>query len=239
MAGIIPSLTDATCNSHNALRNISGYACGVTFSFKDSENPPDMHYGVVSLQRCCDKVNAPVLRIPGNTGCEMQFCTVDPVTSSYTETVQYGYATGTGTAAQTPAPYVTEGARIGPPEEVENCIKFVYEGDLPDNVSDQISDALGWSVVRFYDDELPLKDVSTAILASPAPPSWTSAAANPWDKLISSSGATTTPTSTSSSQATPSSSAHRVGAYAIQRDWMGLKVWAIAAVAMMGLVVAF
>jgi hypothetical protein len=85
MAGI--GWSDATCNTHNALRNISDYACGVTFSFKDSENPPDMHYGVVSLQRCCDEVNAPVMRIPGNTGCEIQFCLVEAVTSSYTETV--------------------------------------------------------------------------------------------------------------------------------------------------------
>ncbi|KAI1749095.1 hypothetical protein F4782DRAFT_316496 [Xylaria castorea] len=238
MAGIAPSLMDATCNTHNALRNISGYACGVTFSFKDSENPPDMHYGVVSLQKCCDKVNASVLRIPGNTGCEIQYCLVDPVTSSYTETVQYAYATGTGTAAQTPAPYVTESARIGPPPEVENCMGFVYKGDLPDDVSDQVSDASSWSVVRFYDDELPPEEVSAAVLASPAPASWTSAAANPWDKLLSSSGATATPTSTSSSQSTPSSSAHRVGGYSIQRDRIGLEVWAIAAVAMMGLVVA-
>ncbi|KAI0453507.1 hypothetical protein F5B21DRAFT_279243 [Xylaria acuta] len=238
MAGIAPGLMDATCNSHNALRNISGYACGVTFLFKDSENPPDMHYGVVSLQRCCDKVDAPVLRIPGNTGCEIQFCVVDPITSSYTETVHYAYATGTGTAAQTPAPYVTEDARIGPPSEVENCMSFVYEGDLPDDVSDRISDASSWSVVRFYDDELPPEEASAAVLASPAPASWTSAAANPWDALLSSSGATTTPTPTSSFQATPSSSAHRVGGYPIQREWIGIEVWAMFAIAVMGLVVA-
>ncbi|KAI0467929.1 hypothetical protein F4859DRAFT_219845 [Xylaria cf. heliscus] len=240
MAGIASSWTDATCNTHNALRNISGYACGVTFSFKNSDDPPDMHYGVVSLQKCCDKVDAPLLRIPGNTGCEIQFCVVDPVTSSYTETVRYAYATGTGTAAQTPAPYVTEGATIGPPEEVENCMRFVYEGDVPDDVADRISDASSWSVVRFYDDELPPDEVSSAVLASPAPPSWTSAAANPWDKFFSSNAATTgtAATSTPLSQHTPSSSARRVGGHSIQRDWIGLEVWAIAAVAVMGLVVA-
>ncbi|KAI0546180.1 hypothetical protein F4679DRAFT_558738 [Xylaria curta] len=238
MAGIAPSLMDATCNTHNALRNITGYACGVTFSFKDSDNPPDMHYGVVSLQKCCDKINAPVMRIPGNTGCEIQFCLAEPVTSSYTRTVQYGYATGTGTAAQTPAPYVTEDATIGPPGEVENCMSFVYEGDLPDDISDQISDASSWSVVRFYDDELPPEEVSAAVLASPAPASWTSAAANPWDEALSSSRATTTPTSISSSQAKPSSSAHRIGGSSTQHDQIGLKVWITAAIAIIGLAVA-
>ncbi|RYC55643.1 hypothetical protein CHU98_g10561 [Xylaria longipes] len=235
MAGIAPSLMDATCNSHNALRNISGYACGVTFSFRDTENPPDMHYGVVSLQKCCDKVNAPVLRIPGNTGCEIQFCVADPVTSSYTETINYAYATGTGTAAHTPPPSVTEGVRIGPPPEVENCMSFVYKGDLPDDVSDQISDASSWSVVRFYDDELPPEEESAAVLAIPAPPSWTSAAADPWDKLRSSS---VTPTSTSSSQTTPSAAADRIGGHSIQHDWIGFEMWAIAAITVIGLVVA-
>ncbi|KAI1127821.1 hypothetical protein F5Y10DRAFT_241856 [Nemania abortiva] len=238
MAGITPSWMDATCNSHNALRNISGYACGVSFSFKDPENPPDMHYGVVSLQKCCDKVNAPVLRIPGNTGCEIQFCTVEPVTSSYTETVYYGYATGSGTAAQTPAPSVTQGATIGPPSEVENCMRFVYEGDLPDDVSDQISDASSWSVVRFYDDELPPEEVSTAVLASPAPPSWTSAAVDPWDKFFSTSSPTTTPAPTSTSQTTTSSSGCRGVIYPVESAKAGFKVWAIAIVAMVGFVVA-
>ncbi|KAI0871215.1 hypothetical protein GGS24DRAFT_69039 [Hypoxylon argillaceum] len=235
MAGIAPSLMDATCNSHNALRNISGYACGVSFSFKDPENPPDMHYGVVSLQKCCDKVNASVLRIPGNTGCEIQFCTVEPVTSSYTETIHYGYATGSGTAAQTPAPSVTQGARIGPPSEVEDCMRFVYEGDLPDDIADQISDASSWSVVRFYDDELPLDEVSAAVLASPAPPSWTSAAANPWDQ---SSASTTTPAPTSSSQTTFPSSGRRGVGYPIELDQPGFRLWAIVAIAVMGFVIA-
>ncbi|KAI0097336.1 hypothetical protein GGR51DRAFT_541411 [Nemania sp. FL0031] len=228
MAGIVPSLMDTTCNSHNALRNISGYACGVSFSFKDPDNPPDMHYGVVSLQKCCDKVNAPVLRIPGNTGCEIQFCTVEPVTSSYTETIYYGYATGSGTAAQTPAPSVTQGATVGPPSEVENCMRFVYEGDLPDDVADQISDASSWSVVRFYDDELPPAEVSAAVLASPAPPSWTSAAVDPWDKFLSSGTSTTTPTPTSSSQTTSSSSGRRGISYPVEPSPIGFKVCATA-----------
>ncbi|KAI1272295.1 hypothetical protein F5Y07DRAFT_307387 [Xylaria sp. FL0933] len=239
MAGIASSLTDATCNSHNAFRNISGYACGVTFSFKDPENPPDMHYGVVSLQRCCDKVKAPVLRIPGNTGCEIQFCEVDPVTSSYTETVVYGYATGSGTAAHTPSPTVTEGARIGPPEEVEDCMRFVYEGDLPADISSEVVGASSWSVVRFYDDELPPEDVRAAVLASSAPPSWTSAAANPFDKWLSNDTPTSTPTSASSPGTMPSSSsARRGGSYAIESGPNGLKMWAVTAVAVLGLVIA-
>ncbi|KAF2967719.1 hypothetical protein GQX73_g5868 [Xylaria multiplex] len=187
-----------------------------------------MHYGVVSLQRCCDMANAPVLRIPGNTACEIQFCEVDAITSSYTETIYYPYTTGSGTAAHTPSPTVTQGVTIGPPEEVESCMRFVYEGDLPDDISDQISYASSWSVVRFYDDELRSEEVSAAVLASPAPPSWTSAAANPWDKWLSS---TASPTPTSLSETTPSSSACRGVSYPIELSQAHLKVWAIIAVA--------
>ncbi|KAJ8119534.1 hypothetical protein ONZ43_g3533 [Nemania bipapillata] len=175
-----------------------------------------MHYGVVSLQTCCDKVNAPVLRIPGNTGCEIQFCVVEPVTSSYTQTIHYGYATGSGTAAQTPAPSVTQGTTIGPPIR-----------------ADQISDASSWSVVRFYDDELPPEEVSAAVVASPAPPSWTSAAADPWAQSSASTTATTLP----SSQTTPSSSGRRRATYPIEPARLGFRLWAIAAVVVMAFVV--
>ncbi|KAI3318753.1 hypothetical protein HD806DRAFT_510856 [Xylariaceae sp. AK1471] len=235
MAGIVPSLMDAKCNTHNALQNISGYACGVTFAFKDSENPPDMHYGVVSLQRCCDEVKAPLLRIPGNTGCEIQYCVVEPVTSSYTETIYYGYATGSGTAAQTPAPSVTTDARIGPPEAVTNCMLFVYEGDLPDDISEKVSDASSWSVVRFYDDELPPEDVSAAVLASPAPPSWTSAAANPWDKVSPNS---TPATPTSSPKHTPASSAGHGSSCHNEIGQTSLIVWTVTALATIGLIIS-
>ncbi|GAW19377.1 hypothetical protein ANO14919_088630 [Xylariales sp. No.14919] len=227
MNGIVSS--SATCNTHNALRNISEYACGVTFLFSDSANPPDMHYGVVSLQRCCDMVHAPVLRIPGNTACEIQFCEVDGVTSSYTETVYHASTTGSGTATRAPAPSVTEGATIGPPEKLENCLRFVYEGDLPDGISDRISYASSWSVVRFYDDELPPDEVRAAVLASPAPPSWTSAAADPFDKWLSGSSA---PTATPGlPQTTPSSSSSRGIRYP---TLAGLNVLAIATISMIG-----
>lgn len=76
MSGILGSYSDSTCNTHNALRYIEGHACGATFSYRSSSSPPDMHYAVVSIQKCCDEYNATVLRIPGNIGCEMQFCNI-------------------------------------------------------------------------------------------------------------------------------------------------------------------
>ncbi|KAK9424809.1 putative XPG-I domain-containing protein [Seiridium unicorne] len=195
MSGLLNG--DATCNTHNALKNISEYACGVTFSFKNNGFTGfEDGYAVVSLQECCNKVNASVLRIPGNTGCEMQFCEVPAVTSSYTETMNYMYATGTGTAAQTPAPSATSGATIGPPEEVESCMEFVYEGDLPDDVADGISNAGNWCAVRNYNDESN-EDV-TAVPANSAPPSWTSAAANPWASWTASASATAASTTAAS-----------------------------------------
>ncbi|RWA06907.1 hypothetical protein EKO27_g8200 [Xylaria grammica] len=172
-----------------------------------------------------------VLRIPGNTACEIQFCEVDGVTSSYTETVYHASTTGSGTATRAPAPSVTEGATIGPPEKLENCMRFVYEGDLPDGISDRISYASSWSVVRFYDDELPPDEVRAAVLASPAPPSWTSAAADPFDKWLSGSSA---PTATPGlPQTTPSSSSSRGIRYP---TLTGLEVLAIAAISMIGFV---
>ncbi|KAI1414403.1 hypothetical protein F5Y13DRAFT_158492 [Hypoxylon sp. FL1857] len=232
MAGILSSYSDSTCNTHNALRNISAYACGVTFSFKDSSNPPDMHYAVVSLQKCCDKVNSPVLRIPGNTGCEMQFCDVPIVTSSYTSTI-YATATGSGTAAQTPAPTVTEGAEIGWPQDVESCMKFVYEGDLPDDIARDISDAGSWCVARMYDDELSPSEVSAAVTASPAPPSWTSAAVDPWDAALSSASA-----ASASAAASPTSTNNGSGRYADRKTASGVRVWAVAVLITLGLVAA-
>ncbi|KAI1452375.1 hypothetical protein F4805DRAFT_30640 [Annulohypoxylon moriforme] len=194
MAGILGSYSDSTCNSHNALQNISEYACGVTFQFKSSDNPPDMHYGVVSLQKCCDKVNQPVMRIPGNTGCEMQFCEVPAVTSSYTSTIIYGEVT------PTPPPTVTQGSEVGWPSDVESCMKFVYEGDLPDDIANDISNADSWCIARMYDDELPSSEVLAAVTASAAPASWTSAAADPFENAFSSkssSSASASSTSTS------------------------------------------
>ncbi|KAI1313307.1 hypothetical protein F5Y03DRAFT_338643 [Xylaria venustula] len=273
MAGIFTSHADETCNTHNALINITNYASGVTFIFKDPDNPPDMHYGVVSLQRCCDKVNAPVLRIPGNTGCEMQFCLVDAVT---VETVQYAYPESTVTVTSTVSGSATDlgmgigvgrdavttkgsvsgssrgsvstatttgtvsattlGTTIDIPEEVQNCLNFVYEGDLPDDIAKDLAGASWWEVARFYDDELPDKDVRTAVLAaSPAPPSWTSAVADPFGKWISSSESAATPTATSSSETTPSSSAPRGGGNPAE---FGVKVWGLTAIAVLGLVIA-
>ncbi|KAI1263713.1 hypothetical protein F5Y18DRAFT_393930 [Xylariaceae sp. FL1019] len=235
MAGIVDSLSDSTCNAHNALKNVSGYACGVTFLFKDAVDPPDMHYGVVSLQRCCDKANAPLLRIPGNTGCEIQFCDVQPVTSSYTETVVYGYATGSGTAAKTPAPTVTQGATIGPPDDVTNCMAFVYEGDLPDDVKDKVRDVEWWNVARVYDDELSPEEEETPVAASPAPASWTTAAEDPWDAYsptpTASSGGLTAQTDTASSSLQDQGSS--AGSYQT-----GLKMWLVAVLATSGFMIA-
>jgi hypothetical protein len=132
---------------------------------------------------------------------------------------------------------VTHGTKIGPPEDLENCLKFVYEGDVPEDISDQISDAGSWSVVRFYDDELPEEEVRAAVLASPAPSSWTTAAANPYDSLFPSNTAATTSASTSSPQSTPSS-AGRGSGYHTDYSHTSLKVWAVTALTAIGLVIA-
>ncbi|XDG01616.1 hypothetical protein ABKA04_001231 [Annulohypoxylon sp. FPYF3050] len=228
MAGILSSHSDSTCNSHNALQNISEYACGVSFRFKDSDNPPDMHYAVVSLQRCCDKVNQPVMRIPGNTGCEMQFCEVPAVTSSYTSTIIYGGAT------QTAAPTVTQGSQVGWPDDVESCMKFVYEGDLPDDIASKIYDADSWCLARMYDDELPSSEVSAAVTASAAPASWTSAAADPFANAFSSKGSS----SSTSTTASPTSTSDGYARYADQRTASGIRSWALTALISVSLVVA-
>ncbi|KAI0143409.1 hypothetical protein GGR57DRAFT_364605 [Xylariaceae sp. FL1272] len=235
MAGILGSLSDSTCNAHNALKNVSGYACGVTFLFKDAADPPDMHYGVVSLQRCCDKANATLLRIPGNTGCEMQFCDVQPVTSSYTETIVYGYATGSGTAAKTPVPTVTEGATIGPPDDVTNCMAFVYEGDLPDDVKAKVRDVEWWNVVSVYDDELSPEQEETPVAASPAPASWTTAAEDPWDTYSSTLTASGGDATAQADSASSSSQDHESSAGSSQT---GLKMWLVTALAASWLMIA-
>ncbi|KAI0968620.1 hypothetical protein F4678DRAFT_481828 [Xylaria arbuscula] len=276
MAGISPSRTDEPCNTHNTLSNITNYASGVTFIFKDADNPPDMHYGVVSLQRCCDKVNAPLMRIPGNTGCEMQFCLVDAVT---VETVEYAYTDSTVTVTTTVPGTATDlgmgigvgrdavtgttmttgsvpgsgvstatttgmvsattlGTTIDIPEDLDNCLKFVYEGDLPDDISKDIAGTSWWEVVRLYDDEIADEDVRTAVLAaSPAPPSWTSAVADPFGKWFSSSiESSASPTPTSSSETTPSSSSNRGSGNPTESS---VKVWTMTAIVVLGLVIAF
>ncbi|OTA68047.1 hypothetical protein K449DRAFT_430163 [Hypoxylon sp. EC38] len=235
MAGILGSYSDGTCNTHNALRNISAYACGVTFSFKDSENPPDMHYAVVSLQKCCDKVNSPVFRIPGNTGCEIQFCDVPEVTSTYTSTI-HAYPTGSGTAAQTPVPTVIEGIESGWPKNVDNCVRFVYERDLPDDIAKEIYDVGGWCVVRMYDDALSPAEVSAAVTASPAPPSWTSAAVDPLEIALSSERAAAS--ASAAAAANPTSKNNGRGRYADQKTASGVRIWAIVTLMTIGLVAA-
>ncbi|KAI1206861.1 uncharacterized protein F4807DRAFT_437491 [Annulohypoxylon truncatum] len=227
MAGILGSYSDSTCNTHNALQNISEYACGVTFQFKSSDNPPDMHYAVVSLQKCCAKANQPVMRIPGNTGCEMQFCELPAVTSSYTSTILYGGAT------QTAAPTVTQGAEISWPSDVESCMAFVYEGDLPDDIAKDISNAGNWCVARMYDDELPSSDVSAAVTASPAPASWTSAAADPFANAFSSKSSSSTSTAASST-----STSNGCSVYADQRKAGGMGVWTVVVLISASLVAA-
>ncbi|KAI0376532.1 hypothetical protein F5Y04DRAFT_209437 [Hypomontagnella monticulosa] len=233
MAGLLGSYSDSTCNTHNVLRNISEYACGVTFSFKDTADPPpDMHYAVVSLQKCCDKVNRPVMRVPGNTGCEIQFCEVPEVTSSYSYSVFYGYTTGSGTAAKTPEPTVTQGTISSWPEEVDNCMRFVYEGDLPENIAKDIENAGSWCAVRMYDDELSPSEEETAVTAAPAPPSWTTAAIDQWDLWMSSESA-----AKASATATPTSNSGH-GIYTDNRSSTGVRIWAVAALVTLGLAAA-
>lgn len=189
MAGILGSHTDASCNTHNALRNISEYACGVSFQFKqDGFDGFQDGYAVVSLQECCAEVNATLMRIPGNTGCEIQFCEVSAVPSSYTETITYASATGTGagtgtaTAVQTPAPTVSQGVSWGPPPSVENCMASVYSGDLPGDVAQGVAWAGNWCVVRNYDDESDEQGV--AVTAAAAPAAWTTAATSHADNYL-------------------------------------------------------
>jgi hypothetical protein len=200
MAGVLGSHTDASCNTHNALRNVSEYACGVSFEFKhDGFDGFKDGYAVVALQQCCAAANVTLMRIPGNTGCEIQYCEVPAVLTAYTQTIEYAYATGTGTAAKTPAPSVTQDVRWGPPDRVENCMAFVDQGDLPDDVASGISRAGNWCAVRNYDDES--SEQGTAVTAAPAPAAWTFAAASPAEnyltKLSTPSAATTTSTRSS------------------------------------------
>ncbi|KAI0844579.1 hypothetical protein F5Y00DRAFT_255885 [Daldinia vernicosa] len=210
MAGIVGSQSDSTCNTHNALRNISisSYACGVTFGFKSTADPPpDMHYGVVSLKECCDMANRPLMRIPGNTGCEMQFCELPESTTSTTKT-------------------------IGPPGDVDNCMRFVYERDVPESVAKDIAFASSWCIVRMYDDELPDSEVSAAVTAAPAPPSWTTAAMDQFDVYFSTKSA-----AEASATAAPKSS-DGPKRYAEQSTSTGVKIWAVVALATLGLVAA-
>lgn len=194
MAGILSSYSDGTCNTHNALKNISAYACGVTFSFKsDQFTGFGDGYGVVSLEECCAKVNAPVMRIPGNTGCEMQFCEVPAEAITSTKTINYAYATGSGTGVQTPPPSVTVESRTGPERHVENCMYFVYEGDLPDDVAAGIADAGNWCVARMYDTDISEEGIAVEVKAAPA--SWTTAAADPFASSASSTSAKSKSTS--------------------------------------------
>ena len=169
MAGLLSSYSDATCNTHNALRDISGYACGVTFVYKDDSNPPAMGspapYAVPSLAECCAKVGVDaVLRIPGNTGCEMQFCVLPE-----------------------------------PDDDVDTCMRFVYEGDLPDDVADGVAYVSSWCTVRMYDDAS--DEITEPVTASAAPPSWTETSESSSDDSPSVSAAQASATSTPESSA--------------------------------------
>lgn len=220
MAGILDG--DSSCGTHNALRNITNYACGVSFSFKSNGFTGfEDGYAVVSLQECCDKVNASVLRIPGNIACEMQFCEVPQATTSYTETINYTYATGTGTAAQTPAPLVTSDARIGPPGDVQSCMQFVYEGDLPDDVAAGVANVGSWCIARNYDTDS--DEDSTAVTANSAPGSWTSAAVNPWATWLASKSAASASAATATSDGISSRSKSQRSVLALFIGYIVLK----------------
>ncbi|KAI1340815.1 hypothetical protein F5Y15DRAFT_414535 [Xylariaceae sp. FL0016] len=232
MAGIIGSYSDATCNTHNALRNITGYVCGVTFAFTSASDPPPElsrdGYGVPSLRSCCDLAGAELLRIPGNTGCEMQFCAVPDVTTSYTRTVYAAYETGSGTAAATPPPYTTAGSISGPDGRVQNCMMFVYGGDLPDGVADKVADVGSWCVVRMYDDELSEDEVQSAVTAEAAPASWTTTTAMAM--------ATATGDVEAQSGASRGVVLRRVGEEG--GAGMGVRIWAAVALLTVGVMVA-
>lgn len=196
MAGIMSSTSDATCNTHNALRDITGYACGVTFTYKDAAAPPAMDsYAVPSLASCCSKAGAgPVLRIPGNRGCEMQFCVVSE-----------------------------------PDDSLDGCLRFVYEGDLPDDVADRIAGASSWCTVRMYDDAS--DESAEPVTASAAPPSWTETSAGPM--------ASATSRLETSETATPESSASGFGLVSdgVWRVW-GVQGSVVASLLFVGIALA-
>ncbi|KAI9162681.1 FAD dependent oxidoreductase [Paramyrothecium foliicola] len=209
MAGLLDSYSDRTCSHHNALRDIpvGMYACGVTFRFKSSDGPSAFQdsYGVVSLQQCCDKANATLMRIPGNTGCEMQFCSVSAATSTrtfdYHSLVPQTLSNGVQTYSYADPVPSTE-TRVEAPGDVMNCMAFVYEGDLPDAVAERVFDAGNWCAVRMYDTEMPESEVREPKAASPAPAAWTEAAKAPFDANFSSLSAGATVTGTDASRNT-------------------------------------
>jgi hypothetical protein len=188
MAGILSPYSDSTCSHHNALRNITvgDYACGVSFRYKSSSgpNPFDPPYGVVSLQECCDMVNATLMRIPDNTGCEMQFCVVPSTDSTrtfdYIDMVSTTLPNGQETVTRLPPVASTETIG-GPPSQVTNCMAFVGEYDLPSGIKEDIRDADYWCVVRMYDTDLSEDEVRKPVTAPAAPAAWTEAAKDPWE----------------------------------------------------------
>jgi hypothetical protein len=191
MAGIAGPWSDRTCNHHNALKNVPAehYACGVTFRFQSSSDssPFEDPYGVVSLQKCCDRVNATLMRIPGNTGCEMQFCVVPESTT--TRTFDYVALTPTtlpgGEETYAYAPPVPSSETIaGPPYNVENCMASVSEKDVPDEVAQGLRDAGNWCLVRMYDTDFSGSEVRSAETAAEAPAAWTEAARDTLAELL-------------------------------------------------------
>ncbi|KAI1494121.1 hypothetical protein F5X96DRAFT_57220 [Biscogniauxia mediterranea] len=232
MAGILGSYSDSTCNTHNALRNISGYACGVTFSFKSSAAPDLLHYAVPALSSCCARAagSPPVLRIPGNTDCEMQFCVISPVTSTHTYTYYSSHTTSTATSTATssaPSTWTTEEVRIEPPEELQSCLAFVYEGDVPDDVGDEIASAGNWCVARMYDTELPDDEVRAAVTAEAAPASWSA--------TTSSTRATVSATASTSSAGSSQGRGLRDTRGGGVVEYGAVKVWGLAALVLLGL----
>ncbi|KAI0020320.1 hypothetical protein F4780DRAFT_379456 [Xylariomycetidae sp. FL0641] len=242
MSGILGSYSDGTCNSHNALSGFGTehYACGVTFDFKDVDDPPPglQEYAVVTVEECCAKANRSVLRIPGNSGCEMQFCIVPESASSFSYTQVAAYETGSGTAARTPDPTYTTGVVWGPPDDVDGCLSFVYEGDLPATVSEKVARVGNWCVVQMGDSDIVGDEVKAYVTAaSPAPPSWTSAAVGPFDKAFSSmSAASAAAAAKATSDPTTGGGvpARHVGA-----PWdLGMRIWTVAAILTLGLAIA-
>lgn len=192
MAGIISSSSDATCSTHNALRDIAGYACGVTFTYRDAAAAMDW-YAVPAIASCCTQAGGgPVQRIPGNRGCEMQFCVVAEADDG-----------------------------------LDGCLRFVHEGDLPDDVGGRVASASSWCTVRMYDDAS--DESAEPVTAGAPPPRWSEAGAKgPFDDYLSRASAgpeaSATSTAGTSETATPESGAR--GGF----GWVSDCVWRVCSV---------
>ncbi len=187
MAGI--NSTNPTCNTHNALRNVTGYACGTTFTFRDAADPPAFGSNAVSaVEACCALARRSVMRIPGNTGCEMQFCDVQAAAATATATAtattgthtstatlwHYGEVTGASGTSLAFGPTTTVSVGDGgadegvPPADVAACVAALTLEDLPDDVAGRVAAVDGWCVASMEDDSLAADQEAAAVTAGPS-----------------------------------------------------------------------